>query len=171
MQICSYWYNLHKTIASPGFIFERTNSLLWLHIQPKPLMDSVVFKFHFSVCCPVNRLINIYSYWSFTSCTNNLFSSLTLTNTVRHVQSAGWHLTLMPSMRKPRVAVELSVSLHCMYLGLRTPCWVLSCSVGAPGSTATIFSYMSFRKRGRSLAFISSSSKYVLMWEKERLNI
>lgn len=71
-------------------------------------------------------------------------------------------LTLMPSMRKPRVAVELSVSLHCMYLGLRTPCWARSCSVGAPGSTATIFSYMSFRKRGRSLAFVSSSSKYVL---------
>lgn len=40
----------------------------------------------------------------------------------------------MPSMRKPRVAVELSVSLHCMYLGLRTPCCALSCSVGAPGS-------------------------------------
>lgn len=71
-------------------------------------------------------------------------------------------LTLMPSMRKPRVAVELSVSLHCMYLGLRTPCWALSSLVGAPGSTATIFSYMSFRKRGRSLAFVSSSSKYVL---------
>lgn len=68
----------------------------------------------------------------------------------------------MPSIRKPMVAVELSVSLHCMYLGLRTPCCALSCSVGAPGSTATIFSYMSFRKRGRSLAFISSSSKYVL---------
>ncbi|TNN80410.1 hypothetical protein EYF80_009434 [Liparis tanakae] len=62
-------------------------------------------------------------------------------------------------MRKPRVSVELSVSLHCMYLGLRTPCWALSCSVGAPGSTATILSYMSFRSRGRSLALLSSSSK------------
>lgn len=71
-------------------------------------------------------------------------------------------LTLMPSMRKPRVAVELSVSLHCMYLGLRIPCWARSSSVGAPGSTATILSYMSFRKRGRSRAFFSSSSKYVL---------
>lgn len=65
-------------------------------------------------------------------------------------------------MRKPRVAVELSVSLHCMYLGLRIPCWARSSSVGAPGSTATILSYMSFRKRGRSRAFFSSSSKYVL---------
>lgn len=71
-------------------------------------------------------------------------------------------LTLMPSMRKPMVAVELSVSLHCMYLGLRIPCWARSSSVGAPGSTATILSYMSFRKRGRSRAFFSSSSKYVL---------
>ncbi len=95
-------------------------------------------------------------------------SSLALSTTARHARRAGrpgWPLTLMPSMRKPRVAVELSVSLHCMYLGLRTPCWALSCSVGAPGSTATIFSYMSLRKRGRSLAFISSSSRYVLKRE------
>ncbi|KAF3841197.1 hypothetical protein F7725_007059 [Dissostichus mawsoni] len=39
-----------------------------------------------------------------------------------------------------------------------TACWVRSCTVGASGSTATIFSYMSLRGCGRSLANSSSLS-------------
>lgn len=73
-------------------------------------------------------------------------------------------LTQNPSIRKPRLAVELSVSLHCMYLVFSTACWARSCAVGASGSTATIFSYMSLRGCGRSLAICSSSSRYVLWW-------
>ncbi len=73
-----------------------------------------------------------------------------------------WELTLNPSIRKPRVVVELSVSLHCMYLVFSTACWARSWTVGASGSTATIFSYMSLRGWGRSRAISSSSSRYVL---------
>lgn len=58
--------------------------------------------------------------------------------------------------------MELSVSLHCMYLVFNTACWARSCAVGASGSTATIFSYISLRGCGRSLAICSSSSRYVL---------
>lgn len=71
-------------------------------------------------------------------------------------------LTRNPSIRKPRLVVELSVSLHCMYLVFSTACWARSCAVGASGSTATIFSYISLRGCGRSLAICSSSSRYVL---------
>lgn len=74
-------------------------------------------------------------------------------------------LTLNPSIRKPRVVVELSVSLHCMYLVFSTARWALSWTVGASGSTATIFSYMSLRGWGRSLASSSSPSRYVL-WRR-----
>lgn len=76
-------------------------------------------------------------------------------------------LTLNPSIRKPRVVVELSVSLHCMYLVFSTACWARSWTVGASGSTATIFSYMSWRGWGRSRASSSSSSRYVL-WRTVR---
>lgn len=68
-------------------------------------------------------------------------------------------LTLNPSIRKPRVVVELSVSLHCMYLVFSTAFWARSWTVGASGSTATIFSYMSLRGWGRSRASSSSSSR------------
>ena len=66
-------------------------------------------------------------------------------------------------MRKPCVVVELRLSLHCMYLVFRTPLWADSWAVGASGSTATIFSYMSCRSLGRSRARRSSSSWYVLV--------
>lgn len=71
-------------------------------------------------------------------------------------------LTLNPSIRKPIVVVELSVSLHCMYLVFSTACWARSWTVGASGSTATIFSYISLRGWGRSRAISNSSSRYVL---------
>ncbi len=71
-------------------------------------------------------------------------------------------LTLNPSIRKPSVAVELSVSLHCMYLVFSTARWARSWTVGASGSTATIFSYISLRGCGLSRAIRSSSSRYVL---------
>ena len=68
-------------------------------------------------------------------------------------------LTLMPSILKPRVAVELMVSLHCMYRGLVTARWAFSSSVGASGSTSIIFWYMSFRRLGFFRALVSSSSR------------
>lgn len=48
-------------------------------------------------------------------------------------------LTLMPSILNPRVAEELSLSLHCMYLGLVIDLALFSLSVGSVGSTSTIF--------------------------------
>lgn len=48
-------------------------------------------------------------------------------------------LTLTPSILNPRVAVELMVSLHCMYLGLVTTFCRFSSGVGASGSTSIIF--------------------------------
>lgn len=48
-------------------------------------------------------------------------------------------LTLTPSILNPRVAVELIVSLHCMYLGLVTAFLSFSSIVGAAGSTSIIF--------------------------------
>lgn len=71
-------------------------------------------------------------------------------------------LTLMPSIRKPSVAVELMVSLHCMQRGLVTAFWSFSFAVGASGSTSIIFWYMSALKLGFFLAFVNSSSRYVL---------
>lgn len=68
-------------------------------------------------------------------------------------------LTLMPSILNPRVAVELMVSLHCMYRGLVTARWAFSSSVGASGSTSIIFWYMSFRRLGFFRALVSSSSR------------
>lgn len=68
-------------------------------------------------------------------------------------------LTLMPSILKPRVAVELMVSLHCMYRGLVTARWAFSSSVGASGSTSIIFWYMSLRRLGFFRALVSSSSR------------
>lgn len=154
MQI-HYW---HTLITSLGFIFERTNS---------PPNDCTLTNhiFHFTpvhVVCLVNKLISVYSRWLvyFFAATSTAVYSLEAEVFRPDVfVCSAWRLTLMPSIRKPRVAVELSVSLHCMYRGLRTPCLARSSSVGAPGSTAIILSYMSFLKRGRSLAFVSSSSK------------
>lgn len=68
-------------------------------------------------------------------------------------------LTLMPSILNPSVAVELMVSLHCMYRGLVTARWAFSSSVGASGSTSIIFWYMSFRRLGFFRALVSSSSR------------
>lgn len=68
-------------------------------------------------------------------------------------------LTLTPSILNPRVAVELMVSLHCMYLGLVTAFLSFSSVVGAPGSTSTIFWYMSGLGEGFFRALVSSSSK------------
>lgn len=71
-------------------------------------------------------------------------------------------ITLIPSILKPRLALELIVSLHCMYRGLVTACWAFSSAVGARGSTSIIFLYMSLRSFGFSRALVSSSSRYVL---------
>lgn len=67
--------------------------------------------------------------------------------------------TLTPSILKPRVAVELMVSLHCMYLGLVTTFCRFSSGVGASGSTSIIFWYMSGLGEGFFLALVSSSSR------------
>lgn len=50
---------------------------------------------------------------------------------------------LIPSIRNPRVAVELRFSLHCMYRGLVIAFCCLSSSVGSFESTEIIFSYKS----------------------------
>lgn len=71
-------------------------------------------------------------------------------------------ITLIPSILKPRLALELMVSLHCMYRGLVTACWAFSSAVGARGSTSIIFLYMSLRSFGFSRALVNSSSRYVL---------
>lgn len=68
-------------------------------------------------------------------------------------------LTLIPSILNPSVAVELMVSLHCMYRGLVTARWAFSSSVGASGSTSIIFWYMSLRRLGFLRALVSSSSR------------
>lgn len=64
-------------------------------------------------------------------------------------------------MRNPRVAVLEIVSRHTMYRGFVTPFARCSSSVGAIGSICIIFSYISLRSLGFSLAFDNSSSKYV----------
>lgn len=74
----------------------------------------------------------------------------------------GETITLIPSILKPRLALELMVSLHCMYRGLVTACWAFSSAVGARGSTSIIFLYMSLRSFGFSRALVNSSSRYVL---------
>lgn len=70
--------------------------------------------------------------------------------------------TLIPSILKPKVLVELMVSLHCMYRGLVTPCCECSWGVGPALSTSVIFLYRSSLGLGRSRARTSSSSRYVL---------
>lgn len=86
---------------------------------------------------------------------------------------------LIPSIRKPKVAVEDIVSLHTIYRGFVTPFILCSSSVGAPVSIWHIFSYISyttitfvktnntqrnfdnltFLNLGFSLAFANSSSR------------
>lgn len=149
MQMCN---SRHEVIAGPVFYFLKEQTVPLFGAQ---LHKDLKLGFHFSS-----------GVWSLQRPADKYLLCIALMLPQRAEaktkRTQAPPLTLMPSMRKPRVAVELSVSLHCMYLGLRMPCWARSSSVGAPGSTATILSYMSFRKRGRSRAFFSSSSKYVL---------
>ena len=64
-------------------------------------------------------------------------------------------LTFIPSILKPRLAVELSCSLHRMYRGLVTAPSLFSSSVGSLGSISTIF-------WNKSCKNISN-----LLWKKE----
>lgn len=65
----------------------------------------------------------------------------------------------LTSIRKPNVAVLDIVSRQTMYLGFVTPLARCSSSFGASLSICIIFSYISFRNLGFSLAFDNSSSK------------